>query len=34
MFSVIVGIVCGVVGFYLGMVVMACAIDQKDHIDE
>lgn len=35
MFDVIVAIVCGgVLGFYLGLVVMACAVDQKYHDDD
>lgn len=34
MFDAIVGVVCGAVGFYLGLVVMACAADQKYHDDD
>lgn len=34
MFDVIVGVVCGAIGFYLGLVTMACAVDRRDNRDE
>ena len=34
MFDVIVSVVCGAVGFISGLVVMACAVDQKYQDDD